>query len=255
MLRSLGIPSRIATGFMTDLSQSKDGHILLRMSDRHAWAEIYIQRIGWVPFDTQPEQVESHADTQVDSKILDELMGLLEPSNDILPSQDNESEKKKNLLNFTLKDIFKYGVTFFSTLLSLVIVTKIMLWYGWRIFINSERKAKWMYYALLARYLDSGLIRNWGETRLEFTQRITATIKERFNQLPHLDNNWKIAEVLSTYANYLHISPSDRATQYQLLTNTFTKDMTEWRNLPLYFRLAAIVRLRSVVAFFTHSIG
>ena len=83
MLRSLGIPARIATGYLTDLSQAKDGHILLRMSDRHAWAEAYITQKGWVPFDTQPEQVESHADTQVDLKLLEELMGLVGPGEEL----------------------------------------------------------------------------------------------------------------------------------------------------------------------------
>ncbi|MCB0333258.1 MAG: transglutaminase domain-containing protein, partial [Bdellovibrionales bacterium] len=92
MLRALGIPARIATGYLTDLSQAKDGHILLRMSDRHAWAEAYITEKGWVPFDTQPEQVESHADTEVDLKLLEELMGLVGPGEELFDEDILEGE-------------------------------------------------------------------------------------------------------------------------------------------------------------------
>ena len=66
LLRALGIPARVASGYMNDLSKSRDGHLLLRASDRHAWAEVYFEGIGWGPLDTEPEHVESHADSPID---------------------------------------------------------------------------------------------------------------------------------------------------------------------------------------------
>jgi hypothetical protein len=94
LFRSLGIPSRIGTGYLTDLSQARDGHVLLRMSDRHAWAEIYITSVGWVPFDVQPERVESHADSEVDKKLLEELMGMIGPDEELLPDRLTENEER-----------------------------------------------------------------------------------------------------------------------------------------------------------------
>ncbi|MCH8273949.1 MAG: DUF4129 domain-containing protein [Armatimonadetes bacterium] len=51
MCRSVGIPARMADGFLLD-SESMDGDAYI-VRDRHAhlWAEVYFDGYGWVPFD------------------------------------------------------------------------------------------------------------------------------------------------------------------------------------------------------------
>ena len=52
MLRSLGIPSRIATGFaVTDEVIDTQGWSVVRDSDAHAWVEVWIEGHGWVSSD------------------------------------------------------------------------------------------------------------------------------------------------------------------------------------------------------------
>ena len=52
MLRSLGIPSRIATGFaVTDEVIDSQGWSVVRDSDAHAWVEVWIEGHGWVSSD------------------------------------------------------------------------------------------------------------------------------------------------------------------------------------------------------------
>jgi transglutaminase-like putative cysteine protease len=52
MLRMLGIPSRVASGFAPGTPEG-DGY-LVRDTDAHSWVEIYFTGIGWVPFDPTP---------------------------------------------------------------------------------------------------------------------------------------------------------------------------------------------------------
>src|SRR5712691_7591573 len=54
MLRSLGVPARLATGYSTgdynpDLDQS-----IVREHDAHAWVEVWFPNHGWVPIDPSP---------------------------------------------------------------------------------------------------------------------------------------------------------------------------------------------------------
>lgn len=178
MLRALGIPARIGTGFMTDLSQSKDGHLLLRMSDRHAWAEAYITGKGWVPFDIQPEQVESAAETQVDMKLLEELMGKLDPGEEILPKESpkdesSPSEDEPGLISApSLRDI---GLFILMTL-CLAVIYKIFIRYAWIIPGSPRRRILWAYRSILTRLTEVGLRRNTGETLQEFRSRCAASL-------------------------------------------------------------------------------
>ncbi len=54
MLRSIGIPSRVAAGFSP--GEREDGGAAFQVSDRdaHSWVEVYFNGIGWVSFDPTP---------------------------------------------------------------------------------------------------------------------------------------------------------------------------------------------------------
>jgi hypothetical protein len=54
MLRSIGIPSRLATGFQSGTFNPITGWYLVRGSDAHAWVEAYFAGHGWVTFDPTP---------------------------------------------------------------------------------------------------------------------------------------------------------------------------------------------------------
>ncbi|MDC0358768.1 transglutaminase-like domain-containing protein, partial [Oligoflexia bacterium] len=174
MMRSLGIPARVGTGYLTDLSQAKDGHILLRMSDRHAWAEGYIEGKGWIPFDIQPEQVESHAETPVDMKLLEELMAMIGPGEEILPESILEGESQiEEAFSFyvpTVKDF----VVLAATLLILLLLGKLYLRFSWCLPANAQKKLKRSYLAITSTLYDLGYRRSVGETRKEFGERLYA---------------------------------------------------------------------------------
>lgn len=173
MLRAVGLPARIATGYLTDYSQAKDGHILLRMSDRHAWAEVYLTEFGWVPFDVQPHQVESHADSQVDSKLLEELMGLLEPEEEILPKEILKDEA--NIIeqgNFLGKVLLRIVLLFLVLAALTLVFVKVVILNRWRVSSSKEAQVINGTEMLIAMLYDLGIRRSVGETRSEFRQRL-----------------------------------------------------------------------------------
>ena len=54
MLRSLGIPARLATGFQSGVYNPVSDLWLVRASDAHSWVEAWIPGYGWKTFDPTP---------------------------------------------------------------------------------------------------------------------------------------------------------------------------------------------------------
>lgn len=54
MLRTEGIPARVATGFVNGYYNDVSGLRVLRASDAHAWVEGWIEGRGWTTFDPTP---------------------------------------------------------------------------------------------------------------------------------------------------------------------------------------------------------
>jgi len=54
MLRSLGVPARLAAGYGSGTHNPITGFYEVRAKDAHAWVEVYFPEQGWVPFDPTP---------------------------------------------------------------------------------------------------------------------------------------------------------------------------------------------------------
>jgi hypothetical protein len=67
MLRSLGIPSRVAAGYLTvDRSSKNPGWYWFYADQAHAWVQVYFQNYGWIDFDTTVPDVNTHQSPQPD---------------------------------------------------------------------------------------------------------------------------------------------------------------------------------------------
>lgn len=66
MLRSLGVPARIVTGFApVPYDDSLSGYVY-RGRNAHAWVEVYFPGFGWIPFEPTPNQPASSLDGRGD---------------------------------------------------------------------------------------------------------------------------------------------------------------------------------------------
>jgi protein-glutamine gamma-glutamyltransferase len=54
MLRSVGVPSRMVAGFQQGEWNPYGRYFMVRLSDAHAWVEVYLEGRGWVAFDPSP---------------------------------------------------------------------------------------------------------------------------------------------------------------------------------------------------------
>ena len=52
LARIIGVPARLVTGYLPGRFDHLSGTYLVHGSDRHAWAEVYVRGVGWVPFDS-----------------------------------------------------------------------------------------------------------------------------------------------------------------------------------------------------------
>jgi transglutaminase-like putative cysteine protease len=62
LMRAMGIPARVVTGYQGGEINPVDGYLTVRQSDAHAWAEVWLEGRGWVRVDptaaVAPERVE-----------------------------------------------------------------------------------------------------------------------------------------------------------------------------------------------------
>ncbi len=64
MMRAMGVPARVVTGYQGGEVNPVDGYLEVRQSDAHAWAEIWLDQRGWVRYDptaaVAPERVQKN---------------------------------------------------------------------------------------------------------------------------------------------------------------------------------------------------
>jgi transglutaminase-like putative cysteine protease len=68
MLRMLGVPSRVSTGFAPGGRDPERNNFLVDDTDAHDWVEVFFPRIGWVTF--EPTPAAAPAATQLDDNAL-----------------------------------------------------------------------------------------------------------------------------------------------------------------------------------------
>ncbi len=75
MLRTLGIPARLVSGFGSGDYNAFTNYYEVRANDAHAWAEVYFPGYGWVPFDPTPGWNGSPQTGAIPTWVFSELFG------------------------------------------------------------------------------------------------------------------------------------------------------------------------------------
>jgi hypothetical protein len=69
LLRTQGIPARVATGFQSGYFNDVSNTWVVRASDAHAWVEAWIEGRGWVTFDPTPPASGASSNGWLDTKL------------------------------------------------------------------------------------------------------------------------------------------------------------------------------------------
>ena len=54
LLRTVGVPARLATGYSTGVLEEESSSFTVRQSDAHSWPEVYFPSYGWIAFEPSP---------------------------------------------------------------------------------------------------------------------------------------------------------------------------------------------------------
>lgn len=169
--RSLGLPARVATGYMVQESERQGGSsILIRSGDAHAWPEVFFEGVGWVVLDIAPQRnLDPPPPPQDDD--LQQLLGEMArgmPPPEPGPDSDELEALKRFLLR--LRELLPLGA---GALLSLLVLAKL-----WRrlapLWAPQRALSRVGYRAALDVLCEAGLVRRKGEGREAFARRVRA---------------------------------------------------------------------------------
>lgn len=59
MLRTIGIPARLVTGFLATEWNEYGNYYVVRQQDAHAWVEVHLPHSGWITMDPTPPSIEN----------------------------------------------------------------------------------------------------------------------------------------------------------------------------------------------------
>ncbi|GIZ51938.1 transglutaminase family protein [Noviherbaspirillum aridicola] len=90
LMRALGIPARVVTGYQGGEINPADGYMTVRQSDAHAWAEAWLPGRGWVRVDptaaVAPDRVERNLGSVVPRQAFGGLI-TLDPERNLFAAQ------------------------------------------------------------------------------------------------------------------------------------------------------------------------
>lgn len=78
LMRSAGIPARVVIGYQGGELIASEGYYIVRQSDAHAWAEVWIAPQGWVRVDPTAAVAPNRIDLGVEEALSQEDLRLLE---------------------------------------------------------------------------------------------------------------------------------------------------------------------------------
>lgn len=177
LLRTLGVPSRVATGFAVKAERvTTKTSVMIQSTDAHAWAEIYLDGIGWLPVDAALENVQPDTPSSqvVDATTARYLANKLRDSefenqSETTSTVDVRTELARKVLMIAIGLIFvsPYVIKASRRFLPLA--------------APQRTRFRYCYRAVLDKLSEVGLYRVAGETREEFSDRVAYWVPQLVN--------------------------------------------------------------------------
>ncbi len=219
LLRAVGIPSRIVTGFAPDEWNSLGGYYVVRAQDSHSWVEAYIDGVGWKTYDPTPGAAygaERHA------TVLSDYVDLVRWrwNRYIVYFSSDDQREMGGALGTGASGVFAKarsmvgplgamkGPNNAGLLVALVSLTAALVWLRRSSFRIKESRTQGYYMEMLRIVGKRGLTKRGDETALEFSSRAASpgvsTITEAYqaerygNVHPTEAEEFRIKQALET---------------------------------------------------------
>lgn len=170
LFRARGIPARVGAGYAVDARARGNGAALLvRDRDAHAWPEIYLHGVGWLPMDIAPERSLDPPDEGPDQGLQQMLGEMARRGRQPAPAEDppagggNLQEALRAAVRAASRGLAALAV------LALVALHAVKAWRRLAPrFCRLERLPVVAYRAALDRLAEGGVRRRFGQTREGF---------------------------------------------------------------------------------------
>ena len=142
LMRAAGIPARVVTGYLGGDWNNTANYLLVRQSDAHAWAEVWLEDRGWVRVDPTsaiaPERIENNILDALDDTRALPIMTRFSFLNRLALQWDTlnyywtlwvvgyDSDRQNRLLDRLGLGLQSWGKTLFSLLLGILLV--VLVW-------------------------------------------------------------------------------------------------------------------------------
>lgn len=111
MLRSLGIPSRVAVGFFTNPEDNVLNFYPVRANQAHAWVEVWYENLGWIEYDPTSANLAPGEDFRFSTGIpADQMAKLISEIINNTLKEKNESEEPAGDDGNVLKALWEQGI-------------------------------------------------------------------------------------------------------------------------------------------------
>ncbi len=183
MLRTLGVPARVAVGYVLDPDSVVDTKYTVRKSDAYSWVEVFFPGFGWVNFNPTQDRPAGGAGglgagaAAGDDAISPSLEDLFPPDDLLKPIPDNVAgalaEQPVEATHFPW-----YVVWMLALVLALAVVTVLSgrLAWNWGLGGLDERSRLWAKAHRLAAWAGLGGPRS--ETPREWSRRVGEKVDE-----------------------------------------------------------------------------
>ena len=154
MLRSLGIPSRVAAGFFVNPADETFNYYPVRADMAHAWVEVWFPGYGWIEYDPTSEIIAEGEDFRFSQgtppELFERLMKEILENRSRLRVKEGEAEKGKGNLaalgTKTLKFFTRWGYLLAAAALVFLFLA-LRSGFLWLSFLcgNGRKKAKYLW--------------------------------------------------------------------------------------------------------------
>ncbi|MDR2842662.1 MAG: hypothetical protein LBV52_05620 [Spirochaetaceae bacterium] len=237
MLRSIGIPCRVAVGFSLDQSEEKLGFYPVRASMAHAWVEVWFPSFGWREYDPTTRRSDEMMDggnsgdlpPDVFQKLLKEILenhNKLQASKDLTKETELDLSSKQN----ALKIIKTYA---FPSFLFLIIICCLLFRFRFSIKAaltkNTRRKTVFLWSSLKQKLYYMGYKNEKSISESEWVHKIDQVLSNNNDNI--LTNLYQCVQTAKYSENYTQEDFEQSVLSY--------KDFTNWykKNVPLLRRI------------------
>ena len=165
LLRAMDVPARVSAGYAVMSENLRGGSsLLVKSGDAHAWVEIYLESMGWIPVEIVPERTEFEP-APFEEEDLQRLLGEMARDEGRETLAPPESESLLPVLRSLMRAV------------PWMLVAAFVLAYAVRVFrrlrpLWTPEQVLPAYRAALDTLAAAGFVRRPGESRVRFARRV-----------------------------------------------------------------------------------